>query len=174
MALAVGSFGEDCRDAVNLPVGPARVPRRAFFGATIGADIFRRRDGIVFARFVNLDWIAVEGRVGKVRGRAPEIHQREIELPRVPCRGQFSSATQIGHTTTSKETEYASNIAYFGEPVFTYSLRQGISDGFLAPYKVMPDDLECGVGLARTRCHHEQRAILVLAMASIAALTAVT
>ncbi|MCV3765096.1 DEAD/DEAH box helicase family protein [Rhizobium sp. TRM95796] len=49
----------------------------------------------------------------------------------------FSSATQIGLTATPKETEYVSNTAYFGEPVFTYSLKQGISDGFLAPYKVI-------------------------------------
>ena len=49
----------------------------------------------------------------------------------------FSSATQIGLTATPKETEYVSNIAYFGEPVFSYSLKQGIRDGFLAPYKVI-------------------------------------
>lgn len=49
----------------------------------------------------------------------------------------FSGATQIGLTATPKETEYASNTDYFGEPVFTYSLKQGISDGFLAPYKVI-------------------------------------
>ena len=49
----------------------------------------------------------------------------------------FSSATQIGLTATPKETEYVSNIAYFGEPVFSYSLKQGIRDGFLAPYKVV-------------------------------------
>jgi type I restriction enzyme R subunit len=49
----------------------------------------------------------------------------------------FSAATQIGMTATPKETEYASNTDYFGPPVFTYSLRQGISDGFLAPYKVI-------------------------------------
>ncbi|WP_293676958.1 EcoAI/FtnUII family type I restriction enzme subunit R, partial [uncultured Phenylobacterium sp.] len=49
----------------------------------------------------------------------------------------FSGATQIGLTATPKETEYASNSAYFGEPIYTYSLRQGISDGFLAPYKVI-------------------------------------
>ena len=49
----------------------------------------------------------------------------------------FSSATQIGLTATPKETKYVSNIAYFGEPVFEYSLKQGISDGFLAPYKVV-------------------------------------
>lgn len=49
----------------------------------------------------------------------------------------FSGATQVGLTATPKETEYVSNTDYFGEPVFTYSLRQGISDGFLAPYKVI-------------------------------------
>ncbi len=49
----------------------------------------------------------------------------------------FSSATQIGLTATPKETEYVSNIDYFGAPVFSYSLKQGIRDGFLAPYKVV-------------------------------------
>lgn len=49
----------------------------------------------------------------------------------------FSSATQIGMTATPKETKYSSNIEYFGKPVYTYSLRQGIEDGFLAPYKVI-------------------------------------
>ncbi|TAL09159.1 MAG: DEAD/DEAH box helicase [Porticoccaceae bacterium] len=49
----------------------------------------------------------------------------------------FSSATQIGLTATPKETKEVSNIDYFGDPIYTYSLRQGISDGFLAPYKVV-------------------------------------
>ena len=49
----------------------------------------------------------------------------------------FSSATQIGLTATPKETHYVSNIGYFGEPVYAYSLKQGIQDGFLAPYKVI-------------------------------------
>mgnify|MGYP001795356574 CR=1 FL=1 len=49
----------------------------------------------------------------------------------------FSKATQIGLTATPKETKDVSNISYFGEPVYTYSLKQGISDGFLAPYKVV-------------------------------------
>ena len=49
----------------------------------------------------------------------------------------FASATQIGLTATPKETREVSNIEYFGEPIYTYSLRQGISDGFLAPYKVV-------------------------------------
>jgi len=54
----------------------------------------------------------------------------------------FSSATQIGMTATPKETEDVSNIDYFGEPVYTYSLKQGIEDGFLAPYKVIRFDLD--------------------------------
>lgn len=49
----------------------------------------------------------------------------------------FSAATQIGMTATPKETKYVSNIHYFGDPVYTYSLKQGIRDGFLAPYKVV-------------------------------------
>lgn len=49
----------------------------------------------------------------------------------------FSAATQIGLTATPKETEYVSNIHYFGQPVYYYSLKQGIQDGFLAPYKVI-------------------------------------
>lgn len=54
----------------------------------------------------------------------------------------FSGATQIGMTATPRETEYVSNIDYFGEPVFTYSLKQGIEDGFLAPYKVVRIDID--------------------------------
>ena len=54
----------------------------------------------------------------------------------------FSSATQIGMTATPKETKKVSNIDYFGEPIYTYSLRQGIEDGFLAPYKVVRIDLD--------------------------------
>ena len=49
----------------------------------------------------------------------------------------FSSATHIGMTATPKETKYQSSIGYFGEPVYTYSLKEGIEDGFLAPFKVI-------------------------------------
>lgn len=49
----------------------------------------------------------------------------------------FTSATQIGMTATPKETKTLSNIEYFGEPIYTYSLKDGIDDGFLAPYKVL-------------------------------------
>ena len=49
----------------------------------------------------------------------------------------FDSATQIGMTATPKETKYISNITYFGDPIYTYSLKEGIEDGFLAPFKVI-------------------------------------
>ncbi len=54
----------------------------------------------------------------------------------------FSSATHVGLTATPKETKDVSNTDYFGEPVYTYSLKQGIEDGFLAPYKVIRVDLD--------------------------------
>lgn len=54
----------------------------------------------------------------------------------------FQSATQIGLTATPKETKDVSNIDYFGEPIYTYSLKQGIEDGFLAPYKVIRYSLD--------------------------------
>lgn len=54
----------------------------------------------------------------------------------------FSNAIQIGMTATPKETRYVSNISYFKEPVYTYSLKQGIADGFLAPYKVVRIDID--------------------------------
>ena len=62
----------------------------------------------------------------------------------------FSGAIQIGMTATPKETEDVSNITYFGEPVYTYSLRQGIEDGFLAPYKVIRPKLSVDVYGYRT------------------------
>ena len=54
----------------------------------------------------------------------------------------FSSATQIGLTATPRETKEISNSDYFGQPIYTYSLRKGIDDGFLAPYKVVRIDLD--------------------------------
>ncbi len=54
----------------------------------------------------------------------------------------FSSATQIGMTATPKETTEVSHIDYVGEPLYTYSLRQGIEDGFLAPYRVIRIDFD--------------------------------
>ncbi len=57
----------------------------------------------------------------------------------------FPAATQVGLTATPKETKYVSNIDYFGQPVFSYSLKQGIRDGFLAPYKVIKVHLDIDV-----------------------------
>ena len=54
----------------------------------------------------------------------------------------FSGAIQVGLTATPKETKYVSSITYFGEPVYTYTLKQGIEDGFLAPYKVVRIDID--------------------------------
>lgn len=54
----------------------------------------------------------------------------------------FTNATQIGLTATPKETKDVSNTDYFGDPIYTYSLRQGIDDGFLAPYKVVRIDID--------------------------------
>ncbi len=58
----------------------------------------------------------------------------------------FSSAAQIGMTATPKETQYVSNIDYFGEPLYTYSLREGIEDGFLAPFRVLGITTDIGDG----------------------------
>lgn len=65
------------------------------------------------------------------RGSAPEDSNWHEILK------YFNSATQIGLTATPKETKEVSNIQYFGDPIYTYSLKQGIEDGFLAPYKVI-------------------------------------
>ena len=58
----------------------------------------------------------------------------------------FSDAIQIGMTATPKETKYISNLSYFGEPVYTYSLKEGIDDGFLAPFKVINITINIGEG----------------------------
>ena len=58
----------------------------------------------------------------------------------------FKSATQIGMTATPKETKYISNINYFGDPVYTYSLKEGVEDGFLAPFKVINIKTDIGEG----------------------------
>lgn len=58
----------------------------------------------------------------------------------------FNSATQIGMTATPKETKYISNLSYFGEPIYTYSLKEGIEDGFLAPFKVINVMTDIGEG----------------------------
>lgn len=58
----------------------------------------------------------------------------------------FSSATHIGMTATPKETKYVSNLNYFGDPLYTYSLNEGIEDGFLAPFRVIGVKLNIGEG----------------------------
>lgn len=58
----------------------------------------------------------------------------------------FKSATQIGMTATPKETKYVSNVSYFGDPIYTYSLKEGIEDGFLAPFKVINIMTDIGEG----------------------------
>lgn len=74
------------------------------------------------------------------RGSAKEdSHWREILE-------YFDSATQIGMTATPKETKYVSNINYFGDPIYTYSLKEGIEDGFLAPFRVINVTTNIGDG----------------------------
>ena len=68
----------------------------------------------------------------------------------------FQSATQIGMTATPKETKYISNLSYFGEPIYTYSMKEGIEDGFLAPFKVINVMTDIGEGW---RPHKGQRDI---------------
>lgn len=58
----------------------------------------------------------------------------------------FKSATQIGMTATPKETKYVSNLSYFGDPIYSYSLKEGIEDGFLAPFKVINIKTNIGDG----------------------------
>ena len=70
-----------------------------------------------------------------------KVKGREVD-PAYEILEYFSSASQIGMTETPKETEEVSNIDYFGEPVYSYSLKEGIEDGFLAPYKVVRVDLD--------------------------------
>ena len=69
----------------------------------------------------------------------------------------FTTATQIGLTATPKETRYVSNIHYFDEPVYSYSLKQGINDGFLAPYKVIKVHIDRDVeGYRPERGQHDR------------------
>ena len=73
--------------------------------------------------------------------------------------GYFSAATQIGLTATPKETKYLSNIHYFGEPVYSYSLKEGIRDGFLAPYKVIKVHIDVDVQGYRPQKGHQGAAV---------------
>ncbi|MGL4733749.1 MAG: EcoAI/FtnUII family type I restriction enzme subunit R [Enterovibrio sp.] len=74
----------------------------------------------------------------------------------------FSSATQIGLTATPKETETVSSTDYFGKPVYTYSLKEGIEDGFLAPYKVVRVDIDVDMeGWRPTNDQRDKRGELI-------------
>jgi type I restriction enzyme R subunit len=84
-------------------------------------------------------------------GRVPPGQRGRQTRPGGAGLEYFAGAAQIGLTATPKETADVSNIDYFGEPVYTYSLRQGIEDGFLAPYKVIRIDLDRDVDGWRPR-----------------------
>lgn len=73
----------------------------------------------------------------------------------------FSSATQIGMTATPKETKYISNISYFGDPIYTYSLKEGIDDGFLAPFKVINITTDISEGWRPTKGQRDKNGVLI-------------
>lgn len=74
----------------------------------------------------------------------------------------YSSATQIGLTATPKETEEVSSSYYFGDPIYTYSLKEGIEDGFLAPYKVIRVDIDVDLqGWRPTKDQHDKHGELI-------------
>ncbi len=74
----------------------------------------------------------------------------------------FSSATQLGMTATPKETDSVSNTDYFGEPIYTYSLKEGIEDGFLAPYKVVRVDIDVDLqGWRPEKDQHDKHGALI-------------
>ena len=73
----------------------------------------------------------------------------------------FSSATQLGMTATPKETKDVSNLSYFGEPVYTYSLKEGVNDGFLAPFRVINIKTNIGDGWRPTRGQRDKFGALI-------------
>ena len=74
----------------------------------------------------------------------------------------FSSATQLGMTATPRETDTVSNTDYFGEPIYTYSLKEGIEDGFLAPYKVVRVDIDVDLqGWRPEKDQHDKHGALI-------------
>lgn len=73
----------------------------------------------------------------------------------------FSSATQLGMTATPKETKDVSNLSYFGEPVYTYSLKEGVNDGFLAPFRVINIKTNIGDGWRPTRGQRDKNGVLI-------------
>lgn len=73
----------------------------------------------------------------------------------------FSSATQLGMTATPKETKDVSNLSYFGEPVYTYSLKEGVNDGFLAPFRVINVKTNIGDGWRPTFGQRDKSGALI-------------
>ena len=73
----------------------------------------------------------------------------------------FSSATQLGMTATPKETKDVSNLSYFGEPVYTYSLKEGVNDGFLAPFRVINIKTNIGDGWRPNRGQRDKSGALI-------------
>lgn len=124
-------FGEAMAKVKNRTVDPAYEIHLALYQAITGPEEYKKAYKQVDRDFFDL--IVVDE---CHRGSASEDSEwREILE-------YFDSATQIGLTATPKETKKISNIEYFGKPTYTYSLKEGIEDGFLAPYKVIRVDLD--------------------------------
>jgi len=124
-------FGEAMTKVTKRTVDPAYEIHLALYQALTGPEDYKKAYKQVDKDFFDL--IIIDE---CHRGSASEDSEwREIL-------DYFTNATQIGMTATPKETEDVSNIEYFGEPVYTYSLKEGIEDGFLAPYKVVRVDID--------------------------------
>ncbi|MBT4289271.1 MAG: DEAD/DEAH box helicase family protein [Deltaproteobacteria bacterium] len=124
-------FGQAMAKVKNRSVDPAYEIHLALYQAITGPEEYQKAYKQVDPNFFDL--IVIDE---CHRGSAAEDSAwREILE-------YFSSATQIGLTATPKETADVSNIDYFGDPVYMYSLKEGIEDGFLAPYKVVRVDID--------------------------------
>lgn len=119
-------FGDKMKKIVNRNIDKSFEIYLALYQAVTGTDEWKN----IYRQFSKdfFDLIVVDE---CHRGSAAEDSQWREVLE------YFENATQIGMTATPKETKYISNIDYFGKPVYTYSLKQGIEDGYLAPYKVI-------------------------------------
>lgn len=119
-------FGDKMKKITNRTIDKSYEIYLALYQAVTGTDEWKN----IYKQFSKdfFDLIVVDE---CHRGSAAEDSQWREVLE------YFNSATQIGMTATPKETKYISNIDYFHKPVYTYSLKQGIEDGYLAPYKVI-------------------------------------
>jgi len=120
------SFGDKMKKITNRSIDKSYEIYLALYQAVTGTEEWKN----IYRQFSKdfFDLIVVDE---CHRGSAAEDSQWREVLD------YFESATHIGMTATPKETKYVSNIDYFGKPVYIYSLKQGIEDGFLAPYKVI-------------------------------------